>query len=29
MTKQYKILKDSVVKDNLICLVLLGKNVDK
>ena len=29
LTKQYKILKDLVVKDNLIGLVLLGKNIDR
>lgn len=29
LTKQYKVLKDIVVKDNLIGLVLLGKNVNE
>ena len=29
LVKQYKILKKIVIKDNLIGLVLLGKNVDK
>ena len=29
LAKQYKILKDLVVKDNLIGLVLLGKNIDR
>ena len=28
LTTQYKILKDLVIKDNLIGLILLGKNVD-
>ena len=29
LTKQYKVLKDIVMKDNLIGLVLLGKNVNE
>ena len=29
LVKQYKILKDLVVKNNIIGLVLLGKNVDE
>ena len=29
LTKQYKVLKDIVMKDNLIGLVLLGKNVNQ
>jgi hypothetical protein len=29
LTKQYKVLKEIVMKDNLIGLVLLGKNVNE